>query len=114
MSSIPKKKTSRDKKYLAWIRQQPCLVSGSEYDIVAHPVRLPGEGGIGMKVSDYYTVPLRAEIHVQLHLTGEMEFWSLQYIKPTEELVRLLESYPYQNDNLRDDLERLYAKEQER
>lgn len=102
-----KKKTNRDQKYMAWIRSQPCLISGCDFDNVAHHVHLPGEGGISLKPSDYYTVPLRAEIHVLLHQTGEMVFWSQHGIEPTTELIRLLESYPYQNDNLRDDLERL-------
>jgi hypothetical protein len=111
---MKKRITHRDKKYMAWIRSQPCLISGCDFDNVAHHVHLPGEGGIGMKVSDYYTVPLRAEIHVLLHQTGEMAFWDRHGIDPIIELIRLLESYTNQNDNLRADLERLYAKEQER
>ena len=68
MSELSKNKPYRSKKYLKWIRSHPCVVTGREYDIVAHHIINCGFSGvIGSKVSDLFTIPLNSEIHQQLH-----------------------------------------------
>ena len=71
-------KNPRSKKYLAWIRSHPCAVTSTSGDsgfIHAHHVRLFGDGGCGLKPSDYRTVPLCAVQHDALHNMGEKTFW---------------------------------------
>lgn len=52
---LPKPSTPRDKKYLAFIRKQPCCRCGSKFQIEAHHT---STGGIGLKGSDYDAVSL--------------------------------------------------------
>lgn len=68
-------KNPRSKKYLAWIRSHPCAVTNATHSIHAHHVRLFGDGGCGLKPSDYRTVPLCAVQHDALHNMGEKTFW---------------------------------------
>lgn len=94
-----KKKTPRDEKYLAWIRKQPCLVSGSEYDVIAHHVRHGNPCGMGLKPSDYRCIPLRADIHVNLHSwrNGEADWYLFHGIQPAKSILTLLVQYAAEN-----------------
>jgi len=84
MTSFQKIKTPRSPKYLAWIRTQPCCATDcppSDYcQIVAHHVRSGNGGGIGMKVSDYRTIPLRADIHNELHGYCSEKQWYADFL----------------------------------
>jgi hypothetical protein len=48
-----------------------------ETDMVAHHVRMGGYGGMGMKPSDYRTLPLTAFQHVKLHSTVEKDYYEV-------------------------------------
>lgn len=77
---MKKKTCHRDAAYLDYIRSQPCMVSGSTLEVVAHHVRCLGGGGMGIKPSDYLCVPLTAELHAQLHQMGEWTFYEQNMI----------------------------------
>jgi hypothetical protein len=79
-----KSRTPRSEQYLSFIRSRPCAVTGQEYDIVAHHVRCLGGGGVGIKPSDFYCVPLTAEQHSLLHSEGEKSYWKRHGIDPQE------------------------------
>lgn len=74
---IEKPKTPRSKKYMAWIRTQICSISGSSWEVIAHHVQVNNPNGVGMKVSDYRTIPLANEEHINLHSLSicEKEYW---------------------------------------
>lgn len=63
MNPIPKPKTKRDPKYLAWIRKKPCPYCGRTYEIEAHHIRRQIWGaGTSQKPHDYVAVP-RCQTH---------------------------------------------------
>lgn len=57
---LPKPKTPRDKKYLAFIRTLPCCDCGLPGPSEAHHIFT---GGMALKCSDYDTVPLCRGCH---------------------------------------------------
>lgn len=68
-----KKKTARDKKYLAFVLTQPCCICGIEDEtIIYHHTTT---GGTGMKGSDYLTIPLCGKHHAEVHNTGCKTFY---------------------------------------
>lgn len=86
----------RDKKYLAWVRKQPCVVTkavGTYAAIHAHHVHMGGQSGIGQKPSDYRTLPLEANEHACLHNTGERLYWQAEEIDPEQLIAGLMLRY---------------------
>lgn len=73
---------ARNKDYLQFIRQQTCCVTGQTHGVIAHHVRLNNKCGIGIKPSDYYTIPLSSLEHARLHAMGEKAYYSLNWINP--------------------------------
>ena len=57
-----KKETERDLSYLKYIRTCACLLCGRS-PVEAHHCNRPGDGGTGIKASDYRAVPLCWEHH---------------------------------------------------
>lgn len=73
-------KAFRNANYLAWIRQQHCVVTGMDFtqtDMVAHHVRHGFNGGVGLKPSDYCVIPLTAFQHAKLHQGVESEYYKM-------------------------------------
>ena len=78
--------------HLAWIRTLPCLVSGSRIDVEAAHVRYASMGhgkaetGVGTKPSDFWVVPLSAQMHrlsdEAQHQHGEPAWWRAHNIDP--------------------------------
>ena len=63
----------RDRKYLDWLRSQPCIVTGlfgTENDAI-DPSHI-GTAGKGLKSSDDEALPLCHSIHSKCHARGEM------------------------------------------
>lgn len=90
---FPKPKTFRNRKYLEFIRKQPCILTGRDFtetDVVAHHIRLGAGAGVGQKPSDYRTIPLTAEKHVELHNTGEKMWFLCHNIDYETEMKRLM------------------------
>jgi hypothetical protein len=62
-TSSTRKGPPRDKAYLAWIRERPCLACGLEGRSEA--AHTGTDGGLSQKASDYSVVPLCADCHTQ-------------------------------------------------
>lgn len=74
MLMLPKTPVVHDRKYLDWIREQPCVLSGQSPSDPAH-IRIGGGGGMGMKPSDDRVLPLAHHLHAEQHQVGELTFW---------------------------------------
>ena len=61
--AFPKEKRIRDKAHLAFVANEPCLVCGRR-PAQAHHIRFAQPRGLGLKVSDEFTVPLCNGHHV--------------------------------------------------
>jgi hypothetical protein len=68
-------KRLRDKAHLKFVASQPCLICGRQPSD-PHHLRFAQPRGIGLKVSDEFTVPLCRGHHRQLHQAGtEVTWW---------------------------------------
>lgn len=94
---MEKKKTPRDERYLRWLRQRPCCVSRQTEGVVAHHVRLGTGGGVGLKPSDYYCVPLTQSLHQSLHQGGERSFWMKFNLDPWQVMAQNLMCFLAEN-----------------
>ncbi|HEY3499642.1 MAG TPA: hypothetical protein VGK73_33355 [Polyangiaceae bacterium] len=80
-----------DEKYLAWLRKQPCAMTGQAAPSHPHhstcaptyapgerePKQLPGRRGKSQKSADYYAFSLSIKAHRQFHDgTGPFAGWS--------------------------------------
>jgi hypothetical protein len=79
----------RDKGHLKFVASQPCLVCGrSPAD--AHHLRFAQPRGMGLKVSDEFTVPLCRSCHRQNHRVGdERSWWKAKTSDPLKVAERL-------------------------
>ena len=68
--TISEPKRFRCKEHLRFVAEQPCLVCGRSPSH-AHHIRYAQPRGLGLKVSDEFTVPLCAIHHSENHTTGE-------------------------------------------
>jgi len=80
--SFPKAKSKKDRSYVSWLHDLPCVVTG-RYGVEAAHVSYanPRYGcygrGKGTKVSDIYALPLSPEEHRKQHWSGnEIQYWS--------------------------------------
>lgn len=73
----------KNKKYLDWVRRQPCACCGAPGDDAHHIIGIGGMSGMGMKAPDWATMPMCRIHHTMIHNTPEMwpEQWS--WIKAT-------------------------------
>ena len=67
--SIFKKQTARSVEYLDYIRTLGCAICGQQ----AEPHHAE-TGGVGMKCSDYKTIPLCRQHHDEIHRIGKLSF----------------------------------------
>jgi DNA recombination protein Rad52 len=73
--AIAEPKRLRDKAHLKFVASQPCLICGRQPSD-PHHLRFAQPRGIGLKVSDEFTVPLCRGHHRQLHQAGnEVPWW---------------------------------------
>jgi DNA recombination protein Rad52 len=80
--SISEPKRIRCKEHLRYVASQPCVICGRSPSH-AHHVRYAQRRGLGIKVSDEFTVPLCATHHQQLHnTTKEREWWRQRKVDP--------------------------------
>jgi DNA recombination protein Rad52 len=80
--AISEPKRIRCKEHLRYVASQPCVICGRSPSH-AHHVRYAQRRGLGIKVSDEFTVPLCATHHHQLHnTTKEREWWQERKIDP--------------------------------
>jgi len=76
--TIGEPKRIRSKAHLRFVARQPCLICGRAPSH-AHHVRYAQSRGLGLKVSDEFTVPLCAIHHTENHATGNERLWWEQY-----------------------------------
>ena len=67
-----KKKPTRDRKYLNWVKCLNCCVTGMPADD-PHHIKGHGLGGTS-PASDLFTMPMTREIHTHLHDIGWQSF----------------------------------------
>ena len=73
--AIPELRRLRDKIHLRFVAKQPCLVCERQ-PCDAHHLRFTQSRGLGLKVSDEFTVPLCRAHHREVHrATLEIEWW---------------------------------------
>jgi DNA recombination protein Rad52 len=78
--AIAEPKRLRDKAHLKFVASQPCLICGRQPSD-PHHLRFAQPRGIGLKVSDEFTVPLCRGHHRQLHQSGnEVTWWENLHI----------------------------------
>ncbi len=71
----PKKTVVRSEKYLKAVRKLPCSISGcNTQPIHAAHIRKGTDGGMGLKPSDTWAIPLCYQHHHEQHQIGEMPF----------------------------------------
>lgn len=68
-----KKGVLRDRKYLDWLRTQPCVVTGlsGTDDMAVDPAHI-GTLGKGIKSPDNHALPLLHSLHAEAHTKGEI------------------------------------------
>jgi hypothetical protein len=82
--AIAEPKRLRDKAHLKFVASQPCLICGRQPSD-PHHLRFAQPRGIGVKVSDEFTVPLCRGHHRQLHQAGnEVAWWERLQINALE------------------------------
>jgi Rad52/22 family double-strand break repair protein len=67
-------KRIRCKEHLRFVATQPCIICGRQPSH-AHHLRHAQSRGVGLKVSDEFTVPLCAIHHNEVHRVGREEAW---------------------------------------
>ena len=72
--TISDPKRLRSKEHLRFVARQPCLICGRS-PAQAHHIRYAQPKGLGIKVSDEFTVPLCAIHHTENHATGDERRW---------------------------------------
>jgi hypothetical protein len=88
---IAEPKRLRDKAHLKFVASQPCLICGRQ-PTDPHHLRFAQPRGMGLKVSDEFTVPLCRGHHRQLHqAANEMGWWESLQIDALEIAKRLWE-----------------------
>jgi hypothetical protein len=101
-SRQPTGKNSRpvkEKPYLAWLHDLPCIVTG-RLDVEAAHISYPAPAygklgrGKGQKESDRCAVPLCPEEHRNQHSMGERTYWALHGIDPCVVALALHGAYP--------------------
>lgn len=80
--TISEPKRIRSKEHLRFVAKQPCVICGRAPSH-AHHVRFAQPRGLGLKVSDEFTVPLCAIHHTENHAMGnERGWWKARKIDP--------------------------------
>ena len=80
--AIAEPRRIRSKEHLRFVASRPCVICGRSPSN-AHHVRFAQSRGVGLKVSDEFTVPLCAIHHHELHQTGrEQDWWRGRNIEP--------------------------------
>ena len=62
-----KRKTWRSRRYLDWVKSQPCCVCGAPADDPHHLTGIGKLGGMGTKAPDWAVMPVCRRHHDELH-----------------------------------------------
>lgn len=76
MTACPKNPPLRDRKYLDWLRHQPCILSGQHGNDneAVDPMHI-GTAGKGIKSGDDEVLPVLHSLHTEGHTHGEMSLF---------------------------------------
>jgi hypothetical protein len=78
--AFPEPRRQRNKIHLRFVAKQPCVICGRQ-PCDAHHLRFAQTRGLGLKVSDEFTVPLCRSHHRELHRAGnEPQWWAARSI----------------------------------
>lgn len=86
------RRTDAEKDYYAWLATQPCVVTGKPCEQRHHARSLKLGCGMGLKVKDWFAMPLTENVHHQFHVLG-VRTWELRYGKQETHIKRLWEVY---------------------
>ena len=87
--AIGEPKRIRCREHLRFVAQHPCVICGRSPSH-AHHVRHAQTRGLGLKVSDEFTVPLCAIHHNEVHKTGrEQQWWIDRNVEPLKIAITL-------------------------
>lgn len=73
---IPKRQRWENKKWLKWVKSQQCCGCGSSADDPHHIIG-HGQGGMGTKAHDLFTIPLCRACHDALH--ADLRMWEAEH-----------------------------------
>jgi hypothetical protein len=87
----------RNQKYLTWVKNRNCLVTGKEAE-VAHHVRFKDStSGMGLRPSDYRVLPLLNSYHTTggsaIHRIGALTFYRTFRINPDQAILMQMVDY---------------------
>lgn len=82
---ISKQTPWRNKKYLAWVKSQPCIATRQPADDPHHIIG-HGFGGMGTKASDWAVIPLQRWAHDELH--RDVKTWERLHGNQVDLLMR--------------------------
>ena len=87
----------RNQKYLKWVKERNCLVTGKEAE-VAHHVRFKdSSSGIGLRPSDYRVLPFLHSYHTTgasaIHRIGALTFYRTFRINPDQAILMQMVDY---------------------
>ena len=93
--AFPEPRRQRNKIHLRYVAKQPCVICGRQ-PCDAHHLRFAQTRGLGLKVSDEFTVPLCRGHHRELHRAGnEAIWWSTRGVDPMDAARKLwIETHP--------------------
>ena len=86
-----KTKPKRSPAYMAFIREQPCCLSGATIGIESHHEAPEGHGTMGGKPCDSRCVPVEWKLHRKMESPGNSrkEIWE-KYGKDPEEVIQAM------------------------
>ena len=95
MLTFPEPRRQRNKFHLRFVAKQPCVICGRQ-PCDAHHLRFAQTRGLGLKVSDEFSVPLCRGHHRELHRAGnEPQWWALRGIDALDAARKLwMETHP--------------------
>jgi len=100
MKPQPKPVRVKDKKYVEFIKSLRCWITNSPNPDPHHAQR-SGHGGIATKANDRRCIPLRHDLHVELHNIGAKSFatkYDLNYESIIEALNAVYERMHDESD----------------
>ncbi len=84
----PKKTRAEDSKYTRWVKTRPCCGCGERSDDPHHIIG-HGQGGMGTKAHDFFTIPLCRKCHDALH--EDVAAWEAEHGSQVELLFEFLD-----------------------
>lgn len=94
---FPKATIVRDKAYLKWVRQQPCVITGRMGEDIDPAHIRHGCFSAGMKPGDDCVMALSHNLHMIQHNWGEETFWLKHVTDNPDLLMRALKALAREN-----------------